>query len=566
MNNVSHKVHVAPVGSDNLGDDEASVDGSYTHQNDIGNHSDQDRCHSEETDSNNDNEIDMTEGNYMKDGDSTEEAATSNESIADFFKLLPYLYLIQKNYGVNTSLVPGFELTNSQLSNSGEFSDSPNFRTLLESDHFKHLQQLLPYGNCYNGNNNNNGEINFNGNNVGSDDELHCNDSSEHDEPLDLTQKTKDFPRALRDEKSNRPTQRAERSYTIQDLELALQDIQSGKLGTRRAAVIYGIPRSTLRNKVYKLGKASQLKSTVYNGVHDRERDDFEMPHDDCNRESPNALDNHVITMDHARFLKENPYSLISRGGSDTLAVNQQGRINDGHNNDGGERNQLLFMGGGRSHNQRGRHGSRPSLSLPNYPRAQSSGAAYENFSDSSLGKKSRPKRGKYRNYDREALAKAVQAVQNGEMSVHRAGSYFGVPHSTLEYKVKERHLLRQAKFKGKSTAAANKPVVIFNGGEQQSASLSLAPLSPSAMVDSNDSSNFPKTLPDMGKGSLSHFVRHGLLNGETRWRSPLLGLGLTNAGEDSSKKEINAPLPKIYDPNESLENNPSDLLDLTSK
>jgi len=37
-------------------------------------------------------------------------------------------------------------------------------------------------------------------------------------------------------------------------------------------------------------------------------------------------------------------------------------------------------------------------------------------------GKKSRPKRGKYRNYDRDALVKAVRAVQNGEMSVHRAG------------------------------------------------------------------------------------------------------------------------------------------------
>lgn len=37
-------------------------------------------------------------------------------------------------------------------------------------------------------------------------------------------------------------------------------------------------------------------------------------------------------------------------------------------------------------------------------------------------GKKSRPKRGKYRNYDRDALIKAVKAVQNGEMSVHRAG------------------------------------------------------------------------------------------------------------------------------------------------
>jgi hypothetical protein len=42
----------------------------------------------------------------------------------------------------------------------------------------------------------------------------------------------------------------------------------------------------------------------------------------------------------------------------------------------------------------------------------------------------------------------AVRAVQRGEMSVHRAGSYFGVPHSTLEYKVKERHLLRQKKIK----------------------------------------------------------------------------------------------------------------------
>lgn len=40
----------------------------------------------------------------------------------------------------------------------------------------------------------------------------------------------------------------------------------------------------------------------------------------------------------------------------------------------------------------------------------------------------------------------AVRAVQRGEMSVHRAGSYYGVPHSTLEYKVKERHLMRPRK------------------------------------------------------------------------------------------------------------------------
>ena len=61
-------------------------------------------------------------------------------------------------------------------------------------------------------------------------------------------------------------------------------------------------------------------------------------------------------------------------------------------------------------------------------------------------GKKTRPKRGQYRKYNSQLLVEAVKAVQRGEMSVHRAGSYYGVPHSTLEYKVKERHLLRQKK------------------------------------------------------------------------------------------------------------------------
>ncbi|XP_023316389.1 mushroom body large-type Kenyon cell-specific protein 1 isoform X2 [Trichogramma pretiosum] len=65
---------------------------------------------------------------------------------------------------------------------------------------------------------------------------------------------------------------------------------------------------------------------------------------------------------------------------------------------------------------------------------------------NASGGKGTRPKRGKYRNYDRDSLVEAVRAVQRGEMSVHRAGSYYGVPHSTLEYKVKERHLMRPRK------------------------------------------------------------------------------------------------------------------------
>ena len=68
--------------------------------------------------------------------------------------------------------------------------------------------------------------------------------------------------------------------------------------------------------------------------------------------------------------------------------------------------------------------------------------------SGSSQTKKTRPKRGQYRKYNSQLLTEAVKAVQRGEMSVHRAGSYYGVPHSTLEYKVKERHLLRQKKIK----------------------------------------------------------------------------------------------------------------------
>ncbi|KHJ82303.1 helix-turn-helix protein [Oesophagostomum dentatum] len=50
------------------------------------------------------------------------------------------------------------------------------------------------------------------------------------------------------------------------------------------------------------------------------------------------------------------------------------------------------------------------------------------------------------RKYDKNALDEAVRSVRRGEMSVHRAGSYYGVPHSTLEYKVKERNLLRKKK------------------------------------------------------------------------------------------------------------------------
>lgn len=83
-----------------------------------------------------------------------------------------------------------------------------------------------------------------------------------------------------------------------------------------------------------------------------------------------------------------------------------------------------------------------------------------QNSANNSLagGKGTRPKRGKYRNYDRDSLVEAVKAVQRGEMSVHRAGSYYGVPHSTLEYKVKERHLMRPRKREPKPQPLDDRP------------------------------------------------------------------------------------------------------------
>ncbi|XP_041640820.1 ligand-dependent nuclear receptor corepressor-like protein isoform X2 [Cheilinus undulatus] len=53
--------------------------------------------------------------------------------------------------------------------------------------------------------------------------------------------------------------------------------------------------------------------------------------------------------------------------------------------------------------------------------------------------KQPRKKRGRYRQYDHDLLEEAIAMVIAGRMSVSKAQGVYGVPHSTLEYKVKER-------------------------------------------------------------------------------------------------------------------------------
>lgn len=70
-----------------------------------------------------------------------------------------------------------------------------------------------------------------------------------------------------------------------------------------------------------------------------------------------------------------------------------------------------------------------------------SSGPAYStsDVEGDPNSKQPRKKRGRYRQYNTEILEEAITVVMSGKMSVSKAQSMYGIPHSTLEYKVKER-------------------------------------------------------------------------------------------------------------------------------
>ena len=53
------------------------------------------------------------------------------------------------------------------------------------------------------------------------------------------------------------------KAYTNDDLSAAVTEVKNGKLGTRRASSLYGIPRSTLRNKVFKVEAEDSSASSM---------------------------------------------------------------------------------------------------------------------------------------------------------------------------------------------------------------------------------------------------------------------------------------------------------------
>lgn len=281
---------------------------------------------------------------------------------------------------------------------------------------------------------------------------------------------------------SNSATRRA---YTDDELQSALRDIQSGKLGTRRAAVVYGIPRSTLRNKVYKLASEPGHESEPDS---DPERGDRDSPHsvilkiptfpipDEKSPSpatpvttpitplTPNAFQASTkpplnppsqLLLPPSVYADQPSTKHLFTSLSDVIAksISQkfQQPLDRQHQEMYGIRPQDRHVSVIKTPPDNPRNYSLPSNSRGN--------ASNNNGQQQQPGGKgTRPKRGKYRNYDRDSLVEAVKAVQRGEMSVHRAGSYYGVPHSTLEYKVKERHLMRPRKREPKPPQDMSKP------------------------------------------------------------------------------------------------------------
>uniref|UniRef100_A0A3Q0SY18 HTH psq-type domain-containing protein n=1 Tax=Amphilophus citrinellus TaxID=61819 RepID=A0A3Q0SY18_AMPCI len=93
----------------------------------------------------------------------------------------------------------------------------------------------------------------------------------------------------------------------------------------------------------------------------------------------------------------------------------------------------------------------------------QTLGGNYPMDSESDLSNKQpRKKRGRYRQYNTELLEEAIVVVMGGKMSVSKAQSIYGIPHSTLEYKVKERlgTLKNPPKKKMKLTSQVAEPSV----------------------------------------------------------------------------------------------------------
>lgn len=102
-------------------------------------------------------------------------------------------------------------------------------------------------------------------------------------------------------------------------------------------------------------------------------------------------------------------------------------------------------------------------------------GSSQEDSEDGTGGrdkdKQPRKKRGRYRQYDHDLLEEAITMVMAGRMSVSKAQGVYGIPHSTLEYKVKERTgTLKNPPKKKSANHSSSNPTLAGSGTTTSSA------------------------------------------------------------------------------------------------
>ena len=243
------------------------------------------------------------------------------------------------------------------------------------------------------------------------------------EEPLDLSNKNNNrllIEKSVEVKSIPAAGSSTRRNYSKEELDRALADIQSGRIGTRRASVLYGIPRSTLRNKVFRLNNQKQQlpKIDATRKQNENESKFYELKEKLINNLSLNFAYQKLLTPSDAllneqlkdNLIKYSTHAPIQQYISNTMlkilneVVNEKISVENSKKNEQPKEQKLNLQ---------------QQLSL----------------------KQKRAKRGQYRKYESNQLTKAVEAVIQGIMSVHKAGSHFGVPHSTLEYKVKERNM-----------------------------------------------------------------------------------------------------------------------------
>lgn len=271
--------------------------------------------------------------------------------------------------------------------------------------------------------------------------------------------------RPIRDERLGRSTQFADGL-----LSKAVKDVRSGALDLHKAAILYGIPQNTLRlHADHTHSGTAPLALANHNGVtpsctalhtgETKTATSWTRPRSDqSERGKPSAESAAAASLLHrlvCELRERGDACNTPAGGSALLRIPQvrsgvatppsdlSGLVDAVYlNSKTSDRVKILLP----KHNDcsstlesRPLQGDIP----PPCVCARSAGgsaSADECVEESERrDKQPRKKRGRYRQYDHDILEEAIAMVMGGKMTVSKAQSVYGVPHSTLEYKVKER-------------------------------------------------------------------------------------------------------------------------------